>query len=253
MSARARVPVAALRRRGGAPLPRRSSPASSSPLHAASLLLDRSSRSRSARSSCRSRDRYRPFAVGLGVVGRRADGRGRHHERAAQADPAPRLAARSLPDVRRRGSSRRAARRARRHRPRAIRGSLALWMASPVGLVASRFAMRRSGAWRRRVWRRGRLAPAVGFARRPDPNAQPGGLDAHRSREDPQRRRRRPPRHGQDLARRGAALPGGKDEPARCDRGGQHRLRLGRGRAAPRRCRSRRRSATASGRAARST
>ena len=46
-----------------------------------------------------------------------------------------------------------------------------------------------------------------------------------------QHRRRRTPRHGQDLARRGAALPGGKDEPARDDRAGHDRLRLGRGRA----------------------
>ena len=52
------------------------------------------------------------------------------------------------------------------------------------------------------------------------------------AREDPQRRRRRPPRDGQDLARRGDALPGRRDQPPRHGRGGHDGLRLGRGRAA---------------------
>ena len=37
----------------------------------------------------------------------------------------------------------------------------------------------------------------------------------HRAREDPQRRRRRPSRHRQDVPGRGDALPGGRDQPPR--------------------------------------
>src|SRR5579871_3107006 len=62
----------------------------------------------------------------------------------------------------------------------------------------------------------------------------PGGhvpYGCHRARQDPEHRRRRPPRRGEDLARGGAALPGGKDEPARDGRAGHDRLRLGRARA----------------------
>ncbi len=53
-----------------------------------------------------------------------------------------------------------------------------------------------------------------------------------RARKDPQRRRRRPPRHRQDLARRGAALPGWRREPAGHDRRRHDRRGLGRRRAA---------------------
>ena len=49
---------------------------------------------------------------------------------------------------------------------------------------------------------------------------------------DPQRRSRRTPWHGQDLARRGAAVPGRRDEPARHDRSGLDGRGLGRRRAA---------------------
>ena len=41
-----------------------------------------------------------------------------------------------------------------------------------------------------------------------------------RAREDPQRRRRRSPRDGQDVPRRGAAVPDRRGQPARNDRGG---------------------------------
>ncbi len=53
------------------------------------------------------------------------------------------------------------------------------------------------------------------------------------AREDPQRRRRRPPRDGQDLTRGGDALPVGCDQPPRHGRGGHDDDRLGRGRAPP--------------------
>ena len=53
-----------------------------------------------------------------------------------------------------------------------------------------------------------------------------------RARKDPQRRRRRPPRNRKDVARRGDAVPGRRGQPARHHRGGNDRLRLGRGRAA---------------------
>src|SRR5579862_2968819 len=58
------------------------------------------------------------------------------------------------------------------------------------------------------------------------------GTDAAGAGQDPQRRRRRPPRHGKDLARRGDALPDRGDEPPRCRRGGHDGRRLGRGGAA---------------------
>ena len=47
-----------------------------------------------------------------------------------------------------------------------------------------------------------------------------------RARQDPQRRRRRPPRDGQDVARRGAPLPDGRDQPARGGRGRHDGVRL---------------------------
>ena len=52
-----------------------------------------------------------------------------------------------------------------------------------------------------------------------------------RAGEDPQRRRRRTSRCRQDLARRGAAVPGRHGQPARDGRGGHDRHRLGRRRA----------------------
>ena len=59
-----------------------------------------------------------------------------------------------------------------------------------------------------------------------------GGEPAHaRARQDPQRRRRRPPRDGKDVARRGAPLPDGQDQPARHRRGRHDRLGRRRGRA----------------------
>ena len=56
-------------------------------------------------------------------------------------------------------------------------------------------------------------------------------LHGLRAREDPQRRRRRTPRRGQDVARGGPALPDRDGQPARDDRDGDDRHRLGRRRA----------------------
>ena len=79
---------------------------------------------------------------------------------------------------------------------------------------------------------RDRAQARLGFRLR---DIQPRRIRSHarsRARQDPQRRRRRSPRHGEDLARRGDALPGRRDEPARHDRGRLDGGRLGRRRAA---------------------
>ena len=55
---------------------------------------------------------------------------------------------------------------------------------------------------------------------------------AVRAEQDPERRRRRPPGDREDLARRGLALPGRRDQPPRLRRGLLDGLGLGRGRAA---------------------
>ena len=81
-----------------------------------------------------------------------------------------------------------------------------------------------------------------------------GGEPAHaRARKDPQRRRRRPPRDREDVARRGAPLPDRQDQPARHGRGRHDRLRLPTRTSTSGSSRSRCRSSTPSGRTARST
>ena len=103
--------------------------------------------------------------------------------------------------------------------------------------------------------KRQRPASLAGL-RLPRHTAPEEGFVAHaclRSREDPQRRRRRPPRDREDVARRGDALPVRRDEPARHRRGGQRPSPTGTRTSNAGRCRSRPRSATPSGRTARST
>ena len=78
-------------------------------------------------------------------------------------------------------------------------------------------------------------------------------MPVDRAREDPQHRRRRPPRGREDLARRGHAVPGGEDQPARHDRGRARRPPTGTTTSTSGRCRSRARCSISTGRTGRST